>query len=102
MSPNPFPASKADVRFLADDLLEAREAGTHGHDLASLYVETQYRSELVEWTPEHLLRHAVYVGDRPDKVPREVRRERCTLLTNCFQKKGLRVHSPPRREDPVR
>ena len=27
---------EADVRFLADDLLEGREAGTRGYDLASL------------------------------------------------------------------
>jgi hypothetical protein len=34
---------EADVRFLADDLLEGREAGTRGDDLAALYVATQYR-----------------------------------------------------------
>jgi hypothetical protein len=34
---------EADVRFLADDLLEGREAGTRGHELAALYVATQYR-----------------------------------------------------------
>jgi hypothetical protein len=34
---------EADVRFLADDLLEGREAGTRGFDLAALYVATQYR-----------------------------------------------------------
>lgn len=34
---------EADVRFLADDLLEGREAGTRGYDLAALYVATQYR-----------------------------------------------------------
>jgi hypothetical protein len=36
--------SEADVRFLADDLLEGREAGTRGYDLAALYVAAQYRS----------------------------------------------------------
>jgi len=34
---------EADVRFLADDLLEGREAGTRGFDLAALYVATQFR-----------------------------------------------------------
>ena len=29
----------------------------------------------VEWTAEGRLRHAVYVGERPDKRAREVRRE---------------------------
>lgn len=31
------------MRFLGDDLLEGREAGTRGFDLAALYVATQYR-----------------------------------------------------------
>lgn len=31
------------MRFLADDLLEGREAGTRGFDLAALYVASQYR-----------------------------------------------------------
>ena len=34
---------EADVRFLADDLLEGREAGTRGFDLAALYVASQYQ-----------------------------------------------------------
>ena len=34
---------EADVRFLADDLLEGREAGTRGFDLAAAYVAAQYR-----------------------------------------------------------
>lgn len=34
---------EADMRFLADDLLEGREAGTRGFDLAALYVSTQLR-----------------------------------------------------------
>jgi hypothetical protein len=34
---------EADVRFLADDLLEGREAGTRGYDLAALFVATQFR-----------------------------------------------------------
>ena len=34
---------EADVRFLADDLLEGREAGTRGHDVAALYVASQFR-----------------------------------------------------------
>lgn len=35
---------EADVRFLADDLLEGREAGTRGFDLASLYVAQRMRA----------------------------------------------------------
>jgi Zn-dependent M28 family amino/carboxypeptidase len=35
---------EAHVRFLADDLLEGRQAGTRGFDLASLYVATQFRA----------------------------------------------------------
>jgi hypothetical protein len=34
---------EADVRFLADDLLEGREAGTRGYDLAAFYVATRYQ-----------------------------------------------------------
>jgi Zn-dependent M28 family amino/carboxypeptidase len=33
---------EAHVTFLADDLLEGREAGTRGYDLAALYVASQY------------------------------------------------------------
>jgi hypothetical protein len=32
---------EADVRYLADDLLEGREAGTRGYDLAALYFATR-------------------------------------------------------------
>ena len=35
---------EADVRFLADDLLEGREAGTRGYDIAAKYVAEQYRA----------------------------------------------------------
>lgn len=35
---------EADVRFLADDLLEGREAGTRGYDLAALYVAQRMRA----------------------------------------------------------
>ncbi|UNK48297.1 M28 family metallopeptidase [Lysobacter sp. S4-A87] len=35
---------EADVRFLADDLLEGREAGTRGYDVASLYVAQRMRA----------------------------------------------------------
>ena len=34
---------EADVRFLADDLLEGRETGTRGYDLAALYVASEFR-----------------------------------------------------------
>ena len=33
---------KADVTFLADDLLEGRETGTRGHELAAKYVAAQF------------------------------------------------------------
>jgi hypothetical protein len=45
--PDPTVSAKrieADVRFLADDLLEGREAGTRGYDTAALYVASQYRA----------------------------------------------------------
>ncbi|MBL0028327.1 MAG: M28 family peptidase [Rhodanobacteraceae bacterium] len=34
---------EADLRFLADDLLEGRETGTRGYDLAALYVASEFR-----------------------------------------------------------
>jgi hypothetical protein len=33
---------KAHVAFLADDLLEGREAGTRGHEIAAKYIATQF------------------------------------------------------------
>lgn len=42
--PNGARRIEADVRFLADDLLEGRAAGTRGYDLASLYVANRYRA----------------------------------------------------------
>ncbi|ALN60616.1 peptidase, M28 family [Lysobacter enzymogenes] len=39
---------EADVRFLADDLLEGRETGTRGYDLAALYVAQRLRAMGVE------------------------------------------------------
>jgi hypothetical protein len=35
---------RSHVEFLADDLLEGREAGTRGHRLAALYVSEQFRA----------------------------------------------------------
>ena len=35
---------EADVRFLADDLLEGRAAGTRGYDLAARYVANRFRA----------------------------------------------------------
>lgn len=35
---------RADVGFLADDLLEGRNAGDRGHDLAALYVATRFEA----------------------------------------------------------
>lgn len=37
-------AWRAHVSFLADDLLEGRETGTRGYDLAALYVSSQFKS----------------------------------------------------------
>ena len=34
---------RADVEFLADDLLEGRQAGKRGHEIAALYVASQFR-----------------------------------------------------------
>src|SRR6476659_11427268 len=33
---------KAHVTFLADDLLEGREAGTRGHEIAARYIASQF------------------------------------------------------------
>lgn len=43
-APDPGPARRieADVRFLADDLLEGRETGSRGYDLAALYVAQRF------------------------------------------------------------
>ena len=42
-SPKADPATlKAHVEFLADDLLEGRETGTRGHDIAARYVASQF------------------------------------------------------------
>ena len=48
---------EADVRFLADDLLEGREAGTRGYDIAATYVAAQYRQMGLRtgWGRRHLL-----------------------------------------------
>jgi hypothetical protein len=35
---------RADVGFLADDLLEGRDAGTRGYDLAALYVAARFEA----------------------------------------------------------
>ncbi|MEI9850453.1 MAG: hypothetical protein WDN24_05850 [Sphingomonas sp.] len=35
---------KAHVDFLADDLLEGREAGTRGHEIAARYVATRFEA----------------------------------------------------------
>lgn len=35
---------KADVAFLSDDLLEGREAGTRGHEIAARYIAAQFAS----------------------------------------------------------
>ena len=35
---------KAHVTFLADDLLEGREAGTRGHEIAARYIANHTRS----------------------------------------------------------
>ncbi|WP_416306877.1 M28 family metallopeptidase [Neptunicella sp. SCSIO 80796] len=33
---------KAHITFLADDLLEGRDTGSHGHEIASLYIASQF------------------------------------------------------------
>ncbi|WP_265569350.1 M20/M25/M40 family metallo-hydrolase [Sphingomicrobium nitratireducens] len=35
---------RADVEFLANDLLEGREAGTRGHEIAALYVASRFKA----------------------------------------------------------
>ena len=40
---------RADVEFLASDLMEGRQAGTRGYDLAALYAATQLRA--AGWEP---------------------------------------------------
>lgn len=35
---------QADVHFLADDLLEGRQAGTRGYDIAALYVQARFQA----------------------------------------------------------
>ncbi|ODP38078.1 M28 family metallopeptidase [Sphingomonas turrisvirgatae] len=35
---------RADVQFLADDLLEGRDAGTRGYDIAALYVASRFEA----------------------------------------------------------
>jgi Zn-dependent M28 family amino/carboxypeptidase len=47
--PNPTPtfspeAMKADVTFLADDLLEGRDSGSRGHDIASRFVASRFEA----------------------------------------------------------
>src|SRR3954468_22498361 len=37
-------AIKAHVDFLADDLLEGRDAGTRGHEIAARYVATRFEA----------------------------------------------------------
>ncbi|AVP96608.1 hypothetical protein C7S18_05055 [Ahniella affigens] len=37
-------AVEADVRFLADDLLEGRDTGSRGHEIASRYVAAQFQA----------------------------------------------------------
>jgi Zn-dependent M28 family amino/carboxypeptidase len=61
---------EANVRFLADDLLEGREAGTRGFDLAALYVATQYRlvglepaAEVFEWLESGQVRASDLSGE---------------------------------------
>ena len=35
---------RADVAFLSDDLLEGRDAGTRGYDIAARWVASQYEA----------------------------------------------------------
>jgi hypothetical protein len=64
-------ALRAHMRFLADDLLEGREAGTRGYELAAAYVASQLESYGLEpafasgaWFQPVPLRTGVAVPDR--------------------------------------
>jgi ATP-dependent DNA ligase len=56
--------------------------GRFGSPLVLLRVHWVVRPEMVvevsyvEWTPDGLLRHVVYLGEREDKLAVDVRRER--------------------------
>ena len=41
---------KAHIDFLADDLLEGRETGSRGFDIASRYVASQFGADILEAT----------------------------------------------------
>lgn len=43
---------EADIRFLADDALMGRAVGTRGHDLATAYIETQFKLAGVQTVPD--------------------------------------------------
>ncbi|MCC5996096.1 MAG: M28 family peptidase [Oceanicaulis sp.] len=74
-------AVEAHIRFLADDLMEGREAGTRGYGLAANYVEAQfrliglepagedgYRARVPLQTLTPLPEHAVLVIDGTEKA----------------------------------
>jgi hypothetical protein len=61
---------EADVRFLADDLLEGREAGTCGYDLAALYVASL--NQPIHWPAAARLAYVNYriglaIGNDPQR-----------------------------------
>ena len=65
---------EADVRFLADDLLEGREAGTRGYDIAARYVAERFRALGLEPAGD--------AGDYLQRVP---------LLRGWIEREGARL-----------
>lgn len=60
-------AIRAHLEFLADDLLEGREPGTRGFDVAALYVATRFRAAGLEPVlPEGWYQHTALVERTPN------------------------------------
>ena len=65
---------KADIAFLADDLLEGRDAGTRGYDLAAAYVAAQFQAIGLQpgnggsWYQQVPLARASLPGDAPARI----------------------------------
>ena len=76
---------EADVRFLADDLLEGREAGTRGYDLAAHYVAQRLRSMGLEPAGEN--------GSYFQEVPlyRSIRRQEGARFSIAYPDRTLEL-----------
>ena len=98
---------EADLRFLADDLLEGREAGTRGYALASLYVAQRLRAIGLEPAGENgsyfqtvpLLRATRVDGGSEAVIEREGRRtvlrEREAFLPSLnYNRPDARITAP--------